>query len=266
MSNKEVKKETDRLGNEKWVIYKDGKKVGESKQETGFLGDKKLVTYDTEGRKVSETKHEKDWLQKDVDRTYDTSGRKISETRHETNLLGEPKDVIYEGGRKIGELERRDGFSDIIFDSKRKVLHEAPDHDVDLTRRAIRKGGEKSMSQTSSGDYENWGSERFHANNPIPLLVSRTSTTAVISLIFGIASWTVFPFLGSIVAIICGHIASGEIKRGRGLVTGKGMATAGLILGYLAIAYGICILCLIVILPYLGVDLSIPFLNTNPYY
>ena len=45
------------------------------------------------------------------------------------------------------------------------------------------------------------------------------------------------------------------------MVTGKGMATAGLIMGYLVLAGGLCIACLAIILPLLGVGLSIPFIN-----
>lgn len=101
-------------------------------------------------------------------------------------------------------------------------------------------------------------------NQPIPQLppTTRTSTMAIISLIGGITGWTVLPLLGSIVAVITGHIAHSEIKKGGGMITGKGMATAGLILGYLALAGGICVFCLVIILPLLGIGLSIPFLST----
>jgi hypothetical protein len=101
-------------------------------------------------------------------------------------------------------------------------------------------------------------------NQPIPQLppTTRTSTMAIISLIGGITGWTILPLLGSIVAVITGHIAHSEIKKGGGMITGKGMATAGLILGYLALAGGICVFCLVIILPLLGIGLSIPFLST----
>ena len=35
----------------------------------------------------------------------------------------------------------------------------------------------------------------------------QTSTLAIISLVSGLRGWTVLPFLGSIVAVICGHMA-----------------------------------------------------------
>jgi hypothetical protein len=91
---------------------------------------------------------------------------------------------------------------------------------------------------------------------------TRTSTLAIISLIGGITGWTLLPFLGAIVAVITGHMAHSEIKKSAGMITGKGMATAGLILGYLALAGGICAFCVLIILPLLGVGLSIPFLST----
>ncbi len=61
----------------------------------------------------------------------------------------------------------------------------------------------------------------------------RTSTAAVLSLVFGIASWIVLPLLGALVAIIAGHMARAEIRRER--IEGDAMALIGLILGYLNI-------------------------------
>jgi len=88
---------------------------------------------------------------------------------------------------------------------------------------------------------------------------------ALVSLIAGIAGWTVLPFLGSIVAIITGHMAKSEISKSGGTVTGGGMATFGLVLGYLSVVLGVCLLCVLVILPLLGVGLSIPFLGVGNY-
>ena len=49
--------------------------------------------------------------------------------------------------------------------------------------------------------------------NTFPPAAPRTSTMAIISLIGGIAGFTFLPFIGSIVAIICGHMAKSEIKK-----------------------------------------------------
>lgn len=76
----------------------------------------------------------------------------------------------------------------------------------------------------------------------------RTSGTAITSLIFGILTWVFLPFIGALVAVICGHVARGEIRRmPPGTIEGDGMAIAGLILGYLQL-----ILCLLGILLLIG--------------
>ena len=71
------------------------------------------------------------------------------------------------------------------------------------------------------------------AMQPMP----RTSTTAVLSLVFGILSWCVLPLVGAIVAVVTGHVARGEIRRAPpGTVEGDGMDVAGLVLGWTNLA------------------------------
>lgn len=91
----------------------------------------------------------------------------------------------------------------------------------------------------------------------------QNSTTAIVSLVAGILGWTFVPGLGAIVAIITGHMAKSEIKKSMGALGGDGMATAGLILGYGNLALGLCILCVAILLPLMGLGLSIPFLNSG---
>ena len=67
----------------------------------------------------------------------------------------------------------------------------------------------------------------------------QTSTLAVVSLVFGILGWTLLPFLGSLVAVVCGHMARGEIRRAQGALEGDGMVVAGLVLGYLVIGLSV---------------------------
>jgi hypothetical protein len=59
-----------------------------------------------------------------------------------------------------------------------------------------------------------------------------TNGLAIASLVLGIV-WVFW--LGSILAVIFGHIALGQIKRSG--QSGKGMAVAGLVLGYIGIAW-----------------------------
>ena len=78
----------------------------------------------------------------------------------------------------------------------------------------------------------------------------RTSSLAVVSLIFGILAYVFLPGIGALVAVICGHSARSEIRRAPpGTIEGDGMALAGLILGWIqlacvviAIGFGILIL------------------------
>jgi len=72
--------------------------------------------------------------------------------------------------------------------------------------------------------------------------VRQTSVLAVISLVFGILGWTLLPFLGGIVAVICGHLARGEIRREPDRLEGDGMAVAGLVLGYASLVLGLLFL------------------------
>jgi hypothetical protein len=107
--------------------------------------------------------------------------------------------------------------------------------------------------------------QQYSAQN-IPPVMPHNSTLAIISLISGIVGWSVVPFLGAIVAIITGHMAKSEIKKSGGMVTGNGMATIGLILGYLSIALGVCLICVLVVLPLLGVSLfTLPAIFNTTY-
>lgn len=84
--------------------------------------------------------------------------------------------------------------------------------------------------------------------NAVP---ARTSTMAIISLVFGIVCWIGLPFLGALVAVICGHAARGEIRRApAGTVEGDGMAVAGLILGWIHLA--LFVLAFMVFMLFLG--------------
>ena len=61
------------------------------------------------------------------------------------------------------------------------------------------------------------GQRHYHVHtakeDPMSVAPRQTSALAVVSLVMGIASWTVLPFVASIVAIITGHMARAEIRR-----------------------------------------------------
>lgn len=79
-----------------------------------------------------------------------------------------------------------------------------------------------------------------------------TNSMALISLIAGILGLTLFPFLGSIAAIITGNIGKKEIAASAGAQGGAGMAQAGVILGWIGVGLGVlglCAVCLAFVVP-----------------
>ncbi|TAM92021.1 MAG: DUF4190 domain-containing protein [Rhodanobacteraceae bacterium] len=70
----------------------------------------------------------------------------------------------------------------------------------------------------------------------------RTSSLAVVSLIFGVLAYVFLPFVGALVAVICGHAARAEIRRvPPGTLDGDGLALAGLILGWIQIGIAVLV-------------------------
>lgn len=78
----------------------------------------------------------------------------------------------------------------------------------------------------------------------------QTSALAITSLISGILGWTLVPWIGSLVAIITGHMARGEIRRQPERFEGDGLALAGLILGYVMLA--LSLVGIIVVIAFFG--------------
>jgi hypothetical protein len=101
-------------------------------------------------------------------------------------------------------------------------------------------------------------------NAPPPVTVS-TSGWAIFSLIAGILAWLGVFGLGGLAAVITGHIAKNEIKKSGGQIGGDGLATAGLVLGYLNLAIALVFACFFVLM-FLGIFSTplfcAPFLNS----
>ena len=92
----------------------------------------------------------------------------------------------------------------------------------------------------------------------------KDSSLAIISMICGIAAYVIVPVVGGIVAVILGHMAKNEIKKSNGLIKGNGMATAGLILGYIHLGLVVLSACaFLVILPAMGASIADVFSNIN---
>ena len=75
----------------------------------------------------------------------------------------------------------------------------------------------------------------------------QTSTTAIVSLVSGVLGWTLLPLIGSLVAIVAGHMARAEIRRDPAALEGDGLAVAGLVLGYAMVAVAVASVIAVVV-------------------
>lgn len=95
------------------------------------------------------------------------------------------------------------------------------------------------------------------------------SNLALIALIAGVLGLTLFPFLGSIAALIIGYMAKKEIQESMGSLGGEGMAKAGIILGWIGVALGligICVAGVIIAIPLCLIPLGIMSENSFGMY
>jgi len=68
----------------------------------------------------------------------------------------------------------------------------------------------------------------------MPPAPGKTEGLAIWSLILGLLTF-LFSIFTAIPAVICGHLALGKIKKSGGALSGRGMAIAGLVIGYLGL-------------------------------
>ena len=68
---------------------------------------------------------------------------------------------------------------------------------------------------------------------------ARTTPAAIWSLVLAVLFFVGGWLFTAIPAVICGHVACSKIRKSGGVVGGKGIAIAGLILGYIGLALGI---------------------------
>jgi hypothetical protein len=100
----------------------------------------------------------------------------------------------------------------------------------------------------------------------------KNSPLAVITLIAGILGITLFPLIGSVVAVVVGPMAKREIDESGGMLGGQNIAQIGIILGWVGLALTFIGCCMAIgvigcslstILFSLGmrdISLSLPFL------
>jgi len=97
---------------------------------------------------------------------------------------------------------------------------------------------------------------RTDAMNATPPAHRTTSALAVVSLVSGIAAWCVLPVVGAIVAVVCGHMGRGEIRRSQGQLEGDGLAVIGLVFGYVQLAFGFILLLFAIAAVVLGLSIG----------
>ena len=85
----------------------------------------------------------------------------------------------------------------------------------------------------------------------------KTNPLAIGSLVCSLVSCGI----GSIAAIVLGHMAKKQIKESGGTQTGDGLATAGLVLGYIGVVVGIGFLILYITVLATSEDLNNDFNN-----
>ena len=69
--------------------------------------------------------------------------------------------------------------------------------------------------------------------------IKQTNNLAIVSLVSGLLGWTLLPWIGSIVAIVTGHMARAEIRRNADTQEGDGLAIAGLVMGWGMVALSV---------------------------
>lgn len=83
----------------------------------------------------------------------------------------------------------------------------------------------------------------YYPYYPAPFAPS-TNSFAIVSLILSICGLVMLGLAGSILGVTFGHIAQSQIKRATVPEKGSGLATAGLIIGYIGIGWNIFLIAL----------------------
>ena len=104
-------------------------------------------------------------------------------------------------------------------------------------------GGARVYRVPSSGDPS-------YGGFPVTTM-PRTSSMAIVALALGVISFLGLFFIGGVGAIVTGHLARREIRASGGQVTGEGLATVGLVLGYINAVLSVLVMIAICLLPVL---------------
>ncbi|CAB4324744.1 unannotated protein [freshwater metagenome] len=94
-----------------------------------------------------------------------------------------------------------------------------------------------------------YGQAPAYAQTPgyMPAQVAPSSNEAIWSLVLGILSITCLGLIAGIPAVILGSIAKRKIAESGGVIRGQGLATAGLVLGWVSIGFSVLAILFIIL-------------------
>jgi hypothetical protein len=92
---------------------------------------------------------------------------------------------------------------------------------------------------------------------------TRESGSAIAALILGICGFLVCPLVCSIAAIVCANRAFSEIDGSGGRITGRGMAQAGNVLGWIGVV--LCVLGLLALVALIAFGMSLDSGSSSMY-
>src|SRR3990167_992856 len=81
-------------------------------------------------------------------------------------------------------------------------------------------------------------------DTPFPAIPAArpTNALAIASVICSAASWVVAPLFAAIIGVVLGHMARKAIREGGGAESGDELAVAGLVIGYVHLAFTLLLL------------------------
>jgi len=83
----------------------------------------------------------------------------------------------------------------------------------------------------------------MNQQDPFRYNILPTSTMAVVSLVAAILGFSALPLIGGVVALVTGYAARKETRSTPPTATGDGLATAGIVMGWLQLVLAVIGIC-----------------------
>jgi uncharacterized protein DUF4190 len=111
-------------------------------------------------------------------------------------------------------------------------------------------GGQPPYGQPPPGQYGGWQQPYGWT----PPFIQETNSKATAALILGIAGLILCPLICSVIALVLGYQARREIDESQGRQTGRGNAVAGIVLGWIGVAFSVLGIIFIVVVAIVADD------------